>query len=202
MSVSFPLLPYVPEDEDNTFLHTLSAKNNAVFESALKAVFVSFPCEVRVMYGNVECSEPAVQCIGDILEMVGLVRGQAESRGFGGRILTLTAFAEQLREHSIPEYDRQCSLLLTRLWWMCKELEHHTNWEWDAALMDVFPRDLSLTDVGTFGLQERESFVRQLAEVMLPRKFATKERCSLVEAGLWLFALFDSNHALDVAGNG
>ena len=196
MSFSFPLLPYVPEDENNTLVHALSAKSSTVFESTLKTAFVSFPCEVRVVYGVVECSE-SVQRIGDILGMVGLVRGQAEKRGFGG-IITLTVCAEQLHEKTLPEYDRQCSQLLARLWWMCKELEYHASWEWDVALMDVFPRDLSLADVSTFELQERESFVKQLAEVMLPRKFATGERCSLVEAGLWMFALFDLNRALDV----
>lgn len=128
--------------------------------------------------------------------MVGLVRGQAEKRGFGGKI-ALTVCAEQLHEKRVPEYDRQCFQLLARLWWLCEELEYHASWEWDLALMDVFPRDLSLADVSMFELQERESFVKQLAKVMLPRKFATRERCSLVEAGLWMLALFDSNRALE-----
>ena len=51
MSVSFTLLPCVPEDEDNSFLYTLSAKSDELLESKVRSVFLSLPCNVRLERG-------------------------------------------------------------------------------------------------------------------------------------------------------
>ncbi len=197
MSVSFTLLPYVPEHADNTFLHTLSVRSDELLASQIGSIFLAFPCAVRVEYGNAECSEAAVQCVDDIHHAIDVVRGQARERGFGGTVALLTLHAEQLQVRRPLECDEHCSLLLVRLWVLCKELERVMHWEWEVALMDAVPDGICLAAVVACIPEERERFVKQLAREMLPREFVANERwCSLVEAGLWMFALFDSERAV------
>ena len=64
--------------------------------------------------------------------------------------------------------------------------------------MDAVPDGMCLAAVVACGQEERELFVTQLAQEMLPQEHRTArgERRFLVEAGLWMFALFDSEHAL------
>lgn len=165
--------------------------------SMMSSVFLSFPCDVRVEYGSAEWSEAAVQCVDDIHHAIDVVRCQASERGFGGSLAVLTLHAEQLRDRRPLECDEHCSLLLVRLWGLCKELERVMGWEWDVALMDAVPHGICLAAVVACGPEERERFVKRLAREMLPREFVANEsRCALVEAGLWMFALFDSERAV------
>ena len=103
----------------------------------------------------------------------------------------LAVYADQLRDRRLSAYDGECSILLAHLWGLCKELAHQAGWEWDVALDGI-----CLAAVVASGPEERELFVRQLAQEMVPREFVTRERLSLVEAGLWMFALFDSERAV------
>jgi hypothetical protein len=75
---------------------------------------------------------------------------------------------------------------LAALWTLC------LGWEWDVAFLDTFP-DGNCTTIPT---SEMRSFVSNIAKSMSPSP--EKECLLLVEAGLWMFHMFDSVQALKV----
>ena len=184
MSVSFTLLPHVSEEEDNAFLHTLSAKSDEMLHSIVASSFRLFRCDVRVVCEGVECSECNLRCVDDIIALVEAAHCQANRLvGFGSSVVAITIHADQLHQrHRLSAFNIECSLLLAHLWNLCKELERMHAWEWDVALMDAVPAGMCLAAVVACGQEERE-------------------RRSLVEAGLWMFALFDSERAVQCFRN-
>lgn len=193
-SIHLTLLPSVPDNEDNTFLATLSAKSDEALHSILHSHFDSFPCDVRAVYGQAECSSSCVESVEDVLDLIDIVRSQDEHRGYGGSPALLTIYADQLRGRNVTGHDHNLLALLVRLWSLCKELERTSGWEWDVALMDAVPHGVTLAEV----LQNREQHIRQLTDQMVPTGFVTRERRALVEAGLWMFALFETERAVQI----
>jgi hypothetical protein len=193
-SISLTLLPSVPHDYDNTFLATLSAKSDEALHSVVESLFDSFPSDVRVVYGQAECSSSCVESVEDVLDLIDTVRSQHEHRGYGGCLGVLTLYADPLRGRNLTGYDHNLLTLLVRLWSLCKELERTSGWEWDVALMEAVPHGITLAEV----LQNREQHVRRLVDQMVPAGYVTRERRSLVEAGLLMFALFETERAVQI----
>ena len=169
------------------------AQKGLLIKYIVASLFRSFPCDVRVACESVGCSECGLQSVDDIIDVIKAARCQAEGLvGSSGSIATVTVYAEQLRQRRPSEYDGDgdCSLLLAHLWNLCKELE------WEVALMDAVPDGICLAAVVACRPEQRELFVRQLAQMMVPPEHSTRENRLLVEAGLWMFALFDSERAV------
>jgi hypothetical protein len=178
--VCIPILPRVPSNIENTFLVTLSEKCRNTVNSALFGVF---PCSVCVETSASSYSSK-VQSLDDFIDMLNSAQEQVETRGFQASLLRVSL--QRVAPGSFDQDGVLELLLLSDLWVLCQ------CWEWDVAFLDIFPSGMCTGMPRT----EKCSFVCRSAKSMSPS--AEKECLLLVEAGLWMFHMFDSVQALNV----
>lgn len=183
MSVSFSLVP----SSKSTFSRRLSKRSHEVAWTICQlACGELLPCTVRISLGTDTEYTDEARTLDDVWAMLETLEHQIKARG-------IKAPQEVVLSPSTPS-PAMCdylteALLVARLWTLEAE---QAEWEWDVAFLDAVPSGFCLDVMGD---DARQQFVRATACAMAPPGVSD---FSLLEAGIWMFHMYDSARALKV----